>query len=1012
MAMIKRPKPTDSEADILREQEKFLASGSPSTVNVVRRPDKRAGQSGGADEDQRDVVTIQDLPDDLPTLTPAPPKKSRLKGERVRFEDEDPEELLDRHDTHISAVLSKIIVRDTHNCLLSRATRRSVVAFSLTILLTNVILRRCKCSETGRSIFARQTAAQMITEEKTQCAPGWMGPTSGPGVLNLSPECCVEVEAPPSRLDSKLPDAMAGPRLVSGQGLGGPGGTAETLQIHQENQAKIQAMSKDQILEEQQRLLVQLDPRLVDFVRSRKAAGGSAPKSQDARVLKMHCSPEEDLPIKPQKDWVHMDKLEPEKLEWIRDLPAPRRKGTKMAMQARFDFAGTLIPPTEDLPTHLGLHHHGDEPELAGYSLQELFLLSRSQLIQQRSLALSTLAHVLTKARAGEFAAALKGSVVSTLLDAGLLFLLRFSLDDSVEGVMSAAVQALRALLVSPGDEECLDATLSWLHGLASFPLLPTAEEEEDEEDEGLPEVMRETAEEKEEKKTDHDVARHDVVKGVLRMKLLPRLRYILEVVRPSPKVVQDVLAVLIRVARHSSSAATQVLDCPRLMETVMSEFVPCSWTVPASPNAQPVYGVPVADAVKLLRVLASAGRHVCARLLNSLGARECLSRLLAPEPAELQLEPGEALRVSTEAYWLWAVAASYGQACSLYVDLYPVLVKALQSAPWPRSPSDPLLSLELRRHQALLTLLTHVTHTAGGAFSAPTSQGAECPPPPPVTWGHVMGLQPAVLGLLKGCIRTLGDPVQRESTLRLVPSYLLYLGAFYSQLSLQRSFSPVACLQELEKLTAEVLLPLLSHEAVHSLINNLQSCSAVCNPQSCSPSPETVPSLPGLGCSQWISGGLAGTSSPFPLVTSLCYLLDTLISLHKGLFSSLLLFESVLRYLRACGRAKPTPSHWILRHEQHLLFLLLKLSIRLVPSDPEVAVHATLFHHTSLVMLPWLLPGSEFLAHELMSTMAFVWTWLQTVDFPLGGLNIYQEQIRKTNRPTNDPMYAFWVSC
>ncbi|XP_010877402.4 RNA polymerase II-associated protein 1 isoform X1 [Esox lucius] len=1011
MAMIKRPKPTDSEADILREQEKFLASGSPSTVNVVRRPDKRAGQSGGADEDQRDVVTIQDLPDDLPTLTPAPPKKSRLKGERVRFEDEDPEELLDRHDTHISAVLSKIIERDTSSTPVSLPAFTSLAfpkAFHRPEMENLVPTNGRK-----RSIFARQTAAQMITEEKTQCAPGWMGPTSGPGVLNLSPECCVEVEAPPSRLDRF--SAMAGPRLVSGQGLGGPGGTAETLQIHQENQAKIQAMSKDQILEEQQRLLVQLDPRLVDFVRSRKAAGGSAPKSQDARGRKPHLQEsvvtgmdtektveetaevvmeeeedeeetapqppmkEEDLPIKPQKDWVHMDKLEPEKLEWIRDLPAPRRKGTKMAMQARFDFAGTLIPPTEDLPTHLGLHHHGDEPELAGYSLQELFLLSRSQLIQQRSLALSTLAHVLTKARAGEFAAALKGSVVSTLLDAGLLFLLRFSLDDSVEGVMSAAVQALRALLVSPGDEECLDATLSWLHGLASFPLLPTAEEEEDEEDEGLPEVMRETAEEKEEKKTDHDVARHDVVKGVLRMKLLPRLRYILEVVRPSPKVVQDVLAVLIRVARHSSSAATQVLDCPRLMETVMSEFVPCSWTVPASPNAQPVYGVPVADAVKLLRVLASAGRHVCARLLNSLGARECLSRLLAPEPAELQLEPGEALRVSTEAYWLWAVAASYGQACSLYVDLYPVLVKALQSAPWPRSPSDPLLSLELRRHQALLTLLTHVTHTAGchqelqaGLVS---SQGAECPPPPPVTWGHVMGLQPAVLGLLKGCIRTLGDPVQRESTLRLVPSYLLYLGAFYSQLSLQRSFSPVACLQELEKLTAEVLLPLLSHEAVHSLINNLQSCSAVCNPQSCSPSPETVPSLPGLGCSQWISGGLAGTSSPFPLVTSLCYLLDTLISLHKGLvrkFSSLLLFESVLRYLRACGRAKPTPSHWILRHEQHLLFLLLKLSIRLVPSDPEVAVHATLFHHTSLVMLPWLLPGSEFLAHELMSTMVF----------------------------------------
>lgn len=33
--------------------------------------------------------------------------------------------------------------------------------------------------------------------------------------------------------------------------------------------------------------------------------------------------------MKLQKEWIHMDKLEPEKLQWIRDLPAPRKKGTK-----------------------------------------------------------------------------------------------------------------------------------------------------------------------------------------------------------------------------------------------------------------------------------------------------------------------------------------------------------------------------------------------------------------------------------------------------------------------------------------------------------------------------------------------------------------------------------------------------------------------------------------------------------------------------------------------------------
>lgn len=47
---------------------------------------------------------------------------------------------------------------------------------------------------------------------------------------------------------------------------------------------------------------------------------------------------------------------------------------------------------------------------------------------------------------------------------------------------------------------------------------------------------------------------------GLLKIKLLPRLRYILEVVRPAPRVVQDILEILTRIARHSSSSATQVV--------------------------------------------------------------------------------------------------------------------------------------------------------------------------------------------------------------------------------------------------------------------------------------------------------------------------------------------------------------------------------------------------------------------------------------------------------------------
>lgn len=62
--MLRRPKPTDSESDLLQEQEHFLASGSTPAASVMRRADKRRGDNASADSDvscanQRDVVTIE-----------------------------------------------------------------------------------------------------------------------------------------------------------------------------------------------------------------------------------------------------------------------------------------------------------------------------------------------------------------------------------------------------------------------------------------------------------------------------------------------------------------------------------------------------------------------------------------------------------------------------------------------------------------------------------------------------------------------------------------------------------------------------------------------------------------------------------------------------------------------------------------------------------------------------------------------------------------------------------------
>jgi hypothetical protein len=48
-------------------------------------------------------------------------------------------------------------------------------------------------------------------------------------------------------------------------------------------------------------------------------------------------------------------------------------------------------------PVTKALHHHGEEPERAGYSIEELFTLIRSTSWRQKVLAMDTLAAILRK---------------------------------------------------------------------------------------------------------------------------------------------------------------------------------------------------------------------------------------------------------------------------------------------------------------------------------------------------------------------------------------------------------------------------------------------------------------------------------------------------------------------------------------------------------------------------------------------------------------------------------------
>ncbi|XP_006883054.1 PREDICTED: RNA polymerase II-associated protein 1 [Elephantulus edwardii] len=1007
--MLSRPKPGESEVDLLRFQSQFLTTGAAPAVHLVKKGSRKSG-SANVDppqlQDHRDVVMLDSLPDLPPALVPAPPKRARPSSSRHLPEDEDPEERLTRHDKHITAVLTKIIERDTSSMAV-RLPVSSGVAFPPVFHRSQE--RQAKPAlSSKKSIFAQEIAARRMTEAKV--------PPAGEVVPMLDPpESPVTREAPvPGDQMCQLPGSshsFQGPHLVTGKGLVNQDAELEAQTIHEENLARLQAMSPGEILQEQQRLLAQLDPSLVAFLRScshthvqpgEKATEGQKPGGPSAGVIKkepieppaareprkkVELAPETSavtLPVTPNKEWLHMDTVELEKLHWTQDLPPLRQQQMQERMQARFNLQGELLAPDVDLPTHLGLHHHGEEAERAGYSLQELFHLTRSQISQQRVLALQVLAQVISRAQAGEFGGQIVGSVLRLLLDAGFLFLLRFSLDDKVDSVIAAAVRALRALLVAPGDEELLDNTFSWYHGASVFPLIPNQEDKDDEdEDEETPARKGKRKSPEEGSQPLPDLARHDVIKGLLATNLLPRLRYILEVTCPGPAVVLDILAVLIRLARHSLESATRVLECPRLIETIIQEFLPTIWTPVGMGPVLSLHGMPCAIAMKLFRVLALASRNIAARLLSSFDLRSRLCRFIAEAPQKLALPPEEAETLSTEAFRLWAVAACYGQGGNLYRELYPVLLQALQAVPLELS-TQPLRPLAMQRIASLLTLLTHLTLAADSTTSKLNSDSAEdsvLGTPSLITWTQVSGLRPLVEQCLRQTLKLLPQPTMWSALGPVPTACLLFMGAYYQAWSQQPGLCPGDWLQDMEHLSEELLLPLLSQPSLGNLWDSLRYCSPLCNPLSCAPAPEALPSLVSLGCAGSCPPvSLAGSASPFPFLTALLSLCNTLSRIHKGLCGQLAVVldtPGLQNYFLQCVAPVAAPqltpfSVWALRHEYHLQYLALSLAQRAASLQLVPATNATLHHSVALALLSWLLPGSEHLACDLLLSFIF----------------------------------------
>lgn len=127
--------------------------------------------------------------------------------------------------------------------------------------------------------------------------------------------------------------------------------------------------------------------------------GVSEPSSEDSVGASSFGSaePEEGTPEFIRRRYFPDASANDPNLAWMQGSPLST-SADQATTFLRFDLSGNTIPISvaTQLPTHLGLHHHS-EGSTAGYTLDDIFLLSRSTVPAQRATMLGVLASIVLK---------------------------------------------------------------------------------------------------------------------------------------------------------------------------------------------------------------------------------------------------------------------------------------------------------------------------------------------------------------------------------------------------------------------------------------------------------------------------------------------------------------------------------------------------------------------------------------------------------------------------------------
>ncbi|EFA10420.1 RNA polymerase II-associated protein 1 [Tribolium castaneum] len=793
--MYARPKPGETEEDLLRLQEDFNRAQSENKI-------KLAATVISEKRDQTAAPVATDIQDQIANTFEAIPDATNV-GKIV-------EKLADK--------TALPLLNFSTNGGFPKPKRRDA---------------SCEASSDGGSIFARQFKRMK----------GGKGP----------PKPVPEVALPSQSF------------VLSG---------SEKDSIHAENVQKMRGMSEEEILEERERLMATMDPAIIAFLKSRR-------REQDARMNRTPTIQEQneaaenmdvdeietasEILKQPQAEkWLNFKTLETGKLAWMKGVEMPKIDKNK-SFEARFDFEGWVLPYTEKEISEKSrvLYHHGEEAGRPGYTLQELFQLSRSNVIQQKIIALNTIANILSLHSTGVY-----DDVIDLPLEQ-IFFVLRFCLDDNTPAVLNAAIKAMRNLFYSKVDETCLDCLLGF--GLSQVqPVLAVDNEEDDD------------------RVNDQQLAETNLVKCLARTEILTRIRYIINTVKPSVETIVYCMDILTRLVRDSQLILTKVYKCENLVSSIIENFLPNA----IQPDRNSPYGLPLLQAMKFLRILATRSQTIAADLVGKYRVMDAVLTYLSHENYAMNTN---GLKLQTESLHLWSVFAHFNLTLDYLRVFQPVLVE--------------MLNYHLKNTDVSMS----VTYVRQGHVAAIVSLIGSC-------WKNASLVTP-FLGTLETCA---SKWFSQFMTLTEFACGKLQIVA-----SLSHCLASLAKSTQLPEVFDNLILRLLGSDGFKVVTQTVTNASMLLNNYE---THKTSANFKSVEAAAWYTSEhvvpLLQTNSPIPFLSSLSFFIAA--SSNYKLKLDFLRHENVANYLtslRALDKYHLS-DNWFTRIESDLIMNILKISL------------------------------------------------------------------------------------